>query len=131
MGRLSPDGKPLLGRKVIVINNEPVPPLIGTIVRFEPITRAMQLVPIIRNDATGQELLCLGTVLPYNDRLLAMLKAVPEDGKTWEVFREIRWLRLDMDHYCEVEEGKLKETAKEPQGFWEKFWSRSRDFWGD
>jgi hypothetical protein len=95
------DGSPPVDRKVILINNEPGPPIVGTLVRYEPITRANQHVPVVRDEATGKEFITLGTVLPYSDRLMTMLQSLPEDGKAWEVFRDIRWFQADMDRHCD------------------------------
>jgi hypothetical protein len=125
----SRDGSPPLNRKVLVINNQPGPPMVGTLIRFDPITKANKLTPVVRDEATGEEFLTLGTVLPYSDRLVAMLQAVPEDGKTWEVFRDFRWFRMDLDSYCDHGEALLNEMTasltSEPEplkvpGLWER-----------
>jgi len=105
----SKDGKPPINRKVIVISNQPGPPLVGTLVRYEPLTKSNCLTPVVRDEGTGREFITMGTVLPFSDRLMTMLQALPEDGKTWEIFRDIRWFRADMDHFCEYGEAVANE----------------------
>lgn len=81
----------LVGAKVITKSNENEPYHIGTVMRFESVSKANNLLPIIAfND--GKEYLCMGAVVPLNKTILKKLVGL-SNKEQWEFLAPIslRW----------------------------------------
>jgi len=60
--------------KVLVRSNEDEPLLVGTLVGYQTITQAKNIVPLVRYD--NKTFLCLGIVLPYDEKFESFLNTI-------------------------------------------------------
>ena len=68
---------PLIGLRVIVKTNEDDPPTIGRIKAMQLMgKRTPCLVPLVTEEDTGEDYLCLAAIAPYSDELWESLKGL-------------------------------------------------------
>jgi len=84
----------LLTGEVMVVSNEDEPIKRGHIIGFKELTKAKQRCPLVRYD-DGNDYLCFGVILPYNEQLHTMLEALPYRDR-FNLLRDIFWLRSDL-----------------------------------
>lgn len=68
-----------VGDDVISVSNEPYSVKKGVIVRFEAITKARNIVPIVEYEGEG-EFMCLSTLLPFDQEKYDFLLDLSKDG---------------------------------------------------
>lgn len=82
----------LIGARVIARSNEDVPLGIGTLVGFQEVSQANNKLPVVLFESDSKEYLCLGAVIPYNEKILAEIKDL-KPKEQWERLKLIglRW----------------------------------------
>ena len=69
-----------IGDRVLVRSNEADPVLVGTFIRFE----YKGQIPVIKSEVTGEEFLCMGIVMPFDQKIYEQLATMNgKDGWRW------------------------------------------------
>jgi hypothetical protein len=63
--------------EIISVGNELSPPQCGTLLRFEPITKANVMTPVFWSHTFQQEYLGFSIILPYSNELWEHLHTIP------------------------------------------------------
>ena len=72
--------KPSIGDRVLVRSNEADTVLVGTLTRFE----YQHQIPVVKSEVTGEEFLCLGIVIPFDQKIYEQLNGMSgKDGWRW------------------------------------------------
>lgn len=76
------------GQKVLVRTNEDEPIKVGEFLRFEPVSQAKNLLPVILLE-DGNEVIMMGMVIPYSDEMFSMLSELTP-RRQYELLVDIR-----------------------------------------
>ena len=78
--------------RVIIVSNEPNGVSCGTLLRFEEITKAKSLIPIVEEDG-GETFMVMGTLIPYEEELYNTLMGLSKDHSAWN-YVSPSWVQL-------------------------------------
>lgn len=72
-----------IGDRVIVISNEPNGVMSGELVNFDRITKARNIVPIVKGDLDDKFYMPFGLLLPFDQEMFDKLMSLSSDKSAW------------------------------------------------
>tara|TARA_R110000772_G_scaffold9601_2_gene31415 strand:+ start:1087 stop:1533 length:447 start_codon:yes stop_codon:yes gene_type:complete len=81
-----------IGDRVIIVSNEPNGVSCGTLIGFEEITKAKNIVPLVQED-DGETFMVMGTLLPFDQEMYDILLPLSTDHSAWNYISP-SWVQL-------------------------------------
>jgi|VirMetMinimDraft_7_1064189.scaffolds.fasta_scaffold07690_8 hypothetical protein len=81
-----------IGDRVIIVSNEPNGVSCGTLIRFEEISKAKNIVPLVQEDS-GETYMVMGTLLPFDQEMYDILLPLSTDHSAWN-YVSPSWVQL-------------------------------------
>jgi hypothetical protein len=116
----------LIGKDVVALSNENEPPIVGTLIRYEPLARCH--CPVVRAP-DGEEYWVLGLLLPAHPEILDFI-TLHGGKKTFNLLRDMRWLWLHEQRQIDARDAESRRASTpsplpppKPVRPWWQFWS--------
>jgi hypothetical protein len=81
-----------IGDRVIIVSNEHNGVSCGTLISFEEITQAKNIVPLVKED-NGETFMVMGTLLPLDQEMYDILLPLSKDHSAWN-YVSPSWVQL-------------------------------------